>query len=92
MSTTATIRWLPNTEPDWAGNRIYAGRASGVYDESLTKTVLATPGAALQVTFTGLQDGVPWFFAVTAFDSSGNESEFSDEVSKINRLIAVMAA
>lgn len=91
-TTSAIIGWLPNSEADVAGYHIYAGRASGVYDQSLTQTVLNTPGAALIVTFTGLEDGVQWFFAVAAFDTSDNEGELSDELSKINRYISLRAA
>jgi len=32
---------------------------------------------------TGLQNGRTYYFTVTAIDAAGNESSFSDEVSKL---------
>lgn len=70
-----TVTWLPNTEPDLAGYRVYHGRASGSYEAfvSVADTVLV---------FRGLSAG-RHFFAVTAYDDAGNESGFSEEVSAL---------
>lgn len=71
-----TITWQANTDRDLAGYRIYCGTASGVY---------ASPTQVGKVTmyrFTEVKAGT-WYCAVTAFDTTGNESGFSQEVSKV---------
>lgn len=78
---SATLSWLAPTEradgtalTDLAGYRIHYGRMSGVYDYQID---LHTPGIATYV----VENLVPgdWFFAVTAYDSAGLESDFSNE-------------
>ena len=72
----ATLSWLANTESDLAGYRVYeAPCASGSncpYDR-----IGAT--AATQYVATGLTNGVTRFFAVSAVDAAGNESDLSYE-------------
>jgi hypothetical protein len=72
----ATLSWLANTESDLAGYRVYkAPCASGSncpYDR-----IGAT--AATQYVATGLTNGVTRFFAVSAVDVAGNESDLSYE-------------
>ena len=69
-----TLHWQPNTEGDFAGYRIYeAGCASGStcpYDR-----IGATSGTTFLVT--GLANGVTRYFAVSALDRAGNESDLS---------------
>jgi len=66
--------WSPNDESDLAGYKVYHGNASRQYGIPLVvKDTLAT--------ISGLQHGVKYFFAVTAFDTTGNESGYSQEVS-----------
>ncbi len=69
------IQWLPNAEPDLAGYIIHYGTASRSYSYT------ATVGMATSHTVENLQQGREYFFAVTAYDTAGNESHFSDEVS-----------
>jgi len=66
--------------------RIYASMASGVYDKAndLLETIPFT-GEQTEYTGSGVltsQQGmtVRWYFVVTAVDSEGNESGFSNEV------------
>lgn len=73
-SAQATLSWNANTESGVTGYKIYYGQASRGY----TSTVNA--GAATSYTVPGLQDGRAYYFAVTAYNSSGAESEFSQEV------------
>ncbi len=68
------ISWNENTESDLAGYRLYYGSAS----QSYTDTV--DVGLVSHYTVGGLSEGETYYFAVTAYDFSGNESEFSDEV------------
>jgi len=70
-----TLTWDANREPDLAGYRIYCGTVSKVYPTNQTVPV-GTTTATIQPL------GAPTYCAVTAFDTSGNESPFSSEVSK----------
>ena len=73
-SAQVTLAWDPNPEPDIVGYRVHYGPASGSYRVHLD--------AGLNTTYTvaNLPDGGTYFFSVTAYDSSGNESGFSNEV------------
>ena len=76
-ASALTLAWDPNTEPDLAGYRVYYGTASGVYVDSVNA------GNTTTYRLDGLLDGVTYYIAVTAYDTSGNESDFSKEVSGI---------
>ena len=70
----ATLSWLPNTEPNLAGYKVYFGQASRTYQAPVDVA------NSIGYTLTGLQEGVVYYFAVTAYNSGG-ESAFSSEVS-----------
>lgn len=81
---SATLSWEAPTErtdgtalTDLAGYRIHYGRMTGVYDYQID---INTPGIATYV----VENLVPgdWFFAVTAYDTSGLESDFSNEATR----------
>jgi len=72
-----TLAWDPNTEPDLAGYRVYVGTSSGVYSAP------TNVGNVTTYTVTGLQPGRTNYFVGTAYDSTGFESGFSNEVSVI---------
>jgi phage baseplate assembly protein W len=77
-TANATVSWYANTESDLAGYRIYVGTRSGSYGfvgpfEVTNSTSFTVPNLPL---------GATYFFAVSAFDKSGNESAKSTEVSK----------
>jgi len=74
----ATLSWLPNTEPDLAGYKVYFGQASRIYQAPVDV------GNSIGYTLTGLPEGVVYYFAVTAYNSGG-ESAFSSEVSMLVR-------
>jgi len=73
-SAQVTLAWDQNNEADLAGYKVHYGTASGNYQVHLDAGLNTT------YTVTNLPDGVTYFFAVTAYDSSGNESGFSYEV------------
>ena len=75
----ATLSWTLNSEPDLAGYKIYVGTAAGLYSYPGSPFVVGLTGS---YTVTGLPVGQTYFFAISAFDSSGNESGLSSEVSK----------
>ena len=71
-----TLRWLPNTESDVAGYRVFqAACASG--PDCPFRPVGSTTGAEFQVE--SLSNGVTRFFAVAAYDRAGNESALSGD-------------
>lgn len=71
------LQWAANPESDIAGYKIYAGRATGVYDAPGSPVVVA--GQVTQGFFPINADG-DWFFALTAFNTSDMESGFSAEI------------
>ena len=77
-SGTATLSWDASAGPDLAGYKIYQATAPGAFGAPLaTVTIDLTT-----YTVTSLESGSTYFFAVTAYNSDGSESSFSNEVSK----------
>lgn len=77
-TSSATLSWNPNTDADLAGYKVYRSTTSGVYGAP----VATLPSNVTSYQFTSLQAGFTYFFVVSAYDSAGNESGFSTEVSK----------
>ncbi|MEW6570533.1 MAG: fibronectin type III domain-containing protein [Nitrospirota bacterium] len=81
---TVTLSWSPPTSnengtrlSDLAGYKVYYGTTSGKYSRSIDV------GNVTSYTVYNLADSATYFFAATAYDRSGNESEFSNEVVKM---------
>jgi hypothetical protein len=72
---SVTLAWDANTETNLAGYRMYYGIASGDYSASIDVPVPATSGK-----INGLIEGLKYYFAVTAYNTDGIESDFSSEV------------
>lgn len=73
------ITWDPNTEPDLAGYRVYFGATSRGYTQ-VSANLPAAPG--VPITFTREQpDATTVFYAVTAYNTQGLESDYSNEIS-----------
>jgi hypothetical protein len=70
--TNVGLAWSPNPEPNIAGYIVYYGRASGNY----SRLVTVTQTRAL----IGVRGSRTVYFAVTAFDTNGLESDLSEEV------------
>lgn len=84
---SATLGWQPPTErtdgsalTDLAGYRIHVGSAPGVYGKVIN---VDHPGLSSYVV-EGLTSGT-WYFAVTAIDRQGLESNYSNAASKVIR-------
>ncbi len=77
LASYLTLAWDSNTEQDFAGYRVYYGTASRDYVDSIDVGNITT------YRLDDLLDGVTYFIALTAYDTSGNESDFSHEVSGI---------
>jgi len=80
---TATLSWTaPTTNSDGssltdlAGYKVYVGTASGNYQAPVTV------GKVTSYTLSNLTDGGTYYFAVSAYNTSGEESAKSNEASK----------
>jgi len=69
--------WDANSEADLSGYKVYVGTNSGVYGASVGMVGVLT---APTYTVTGLVPG-KYYFAVTAYNTQGIESGYSNEVS-----------
>jgi hypothetical protein len=77
LADSATLHWQANTESDLAGYRVYYGVQSRSYGP-----YIPTAKTVTSYTLNGLTPGKTYYFALTAVDTSGNESGYSREVSK----------
>ena len=73
------MSWTSNSEADLAGYKLYVGTAPGRYTYAGSPLIIGLMGS---YTISGLPMGQTYYFALSAFDSSGNESALSSEVSK----------
>ena len=73
---SANLTWDANQEPDLAGYKVYYGTTSRNY------TTPIDVGNSISSTVPNLAAGVQYFFSITAYDTSGYESIFSNEVSR----------
>jgi hypothetical protein len=75
MAATILVSWNANTETDLEGYRIYYGTQSGQYGAPINV------GNTTSYLSTVPDDGTTYYIALTAYDETGNESDFSEEVS-----------
>lgn len=71
--TSPTLNEDSSSLTDLAGYKVYYGTSSGVYTNSIDV------GAATECVIADLDNSVNYYFSVTAYDTSGNESVFSEE-------------
>jgi hypothetical protein len=76
---SATLAWSAPTDGRVTGFRVYVGASSGSYQP---KGNGFNAGDGTSFTVTGLDSGKTYYFAVTSYDGSGNESSFSAEATK----------
>jgi len=74
-ASSVTLAWNPSTSTNVVGYKIYYGLTSGIYNN--TNFVAGSTNVAIS----GLVEGTTYYFAATALDSFGNESQFSNETS-----------
>lgn len=72
MIDPVKLIWDGNSEPDLAGYKVYIGTASRNYNSPVTIGIVS------EYPLDGLGVG-KWYIAVTAFDTAGNESAYSNE-------------
>ncbi|MEK6598397.1 MAG: Ig-like domain-containing protein, partial [Gemmatimonadota bacterium] len=70
-----TLTWNPSADSNVTGYRIYYGVASRTY------TNIVDVGGATSVTISNLVEGVTYYFAATAYNVLGMESDYSGEIS-----------
>jgi hypothetical protein len=68
------IAWDANTESDLAGYKLFYGTTSRSYLNSIDV------GNTTEYTLTGLIEGTTYYFAAKAYDTSDNESDYSQEL------------
>jgi len=81
-TTTVTLAWDANTEPDLAGYKLYQANAPGG-----PYTLVQTVGLVTTTTLPGLADGT-YYWVLTAFDLAANESGYSNEVTFTGETVA----
>jgi hypothetical protein len=74
---TVVLDWNPSVSANVAGYNVYYGTNSGNYIYEVDA------GDATSVTLSNLICGATYYFAATAYDTNGDESPFSAEVSFI---------
>jgi hypothetical protein len=83
LAKKITLGWDANPEPDLEGYVIYRNIESPgppyTYADELAEDELQNP-LNPQVTITGLNEHTRYYIAVTAYDTQGNESYYSDQL------------
>lgn len=68
------LKWDAVLRDDLKGYKVYFGAAPRQYDQ------VYDAGNATQFHLDALQENTPYYLAVTAYDTAGNESEYSTEL------------
>jgi hypothetical protein len=71
--SSVSLQWTPNTDPSVSGYRVYYGGDSRGY------TNVLNAGSLTNASVEGLEEGKTYYFAVTAYDDFGDESDYSVE-------------
>ncbi len=77
FSAQVTLTWNSNSESDLSGYKVYYGNSSRSYSFNVDV------GNQTSYAVKGLNEGETYYFAVTAYGFSGNESGYSKEVSYV---------
>jgi hypothetical protein len=83
---TLILSWQSSPERDIKTYNVYYGQVQGQYPVKLT----FGPGVTSSL-LTGLQDGIRYYFVISATNTSGNESAVSAPVSSVPHLIQGIA-
>lgn len=79
-TTTAGLAWDAVASTAVTGYRLYYGTASGRYSQAAGQGL--NVGKVTAYTLTGLTRGTRYYFAVTAYSATGQESAYSNEAFK----------
>ena len=80
MAAEVTFTWDANTETDLAGYKLYQSDVSGGYVFGGGNEIATIP-AGTEIYTENISEG-GWYWVMTAYDTSGNESGPSNECSK----------
>lgn len=80
LADTAILVWTANTETDLAGYKVYQSTVAGTYGPA---TLVLGEVITSTLTLPTLTVDRQYFFTITAYDTSGNESPKSLQVNKI---------
>jgi chitodextrinase len=86
LAGEALLTWDPNGEENLAGYRVYVGLLPGVYGAPIDV------GRVTSWTVPNLTAGATYYFAVTAYDTAGNQSGYSNEATKTIPLLTDLIA
>lgn len=78
-ASNITFVWDASTSTDVAGYKLYQSTISGSYDSSKVVADISAPNTTARIE--NIQDGT-YFWVVTAYDGNGNESGYSNEVTR----------
>lgn len=76
----ANFAWSPNPESNLAGYKIYYGTETRMYTASVDVGLPATVDGRVPASLSGFIPGITYYFAATAYDTDGFESDYSTEV------------
>jgi VCBS repeat-containing protein len=77
----ADISWLPNSETNLAGYEIHYGTTSQNYTTVIDVGLPEPVDGRIHAAVDDLAEGNTYFFAAKAYDSNGDESDYSQEIS-----------
>ncbi len=77
------VSWVENSVSDVAGYKVYYGTVSHNYQSNVDA------GTFTSVEIDGLSAGITYYFAVTAYNKSGNESAYSQEIQATIPIVSV---
>ncbi len=80
MAAEATFSWVPNSETNLAGYKVYYGNSSRNYTNVIDVGLPQPNNGRIQASVDGLAEGETYYFAATAYDSQGAESDYSIEI------------
>ncbi len=78
-TASVSFQWDPVTDSDLAGYRIYQSTSSNSLGTLIKDNI---PPSTTSYQATNLTKGTTYYFVVKAFDTSGNESSPSNQISK----------
>jgi hypothetical protein len=85
QAAQVTLAWDANTDPAVTGYKLYYGYASRTYGTPVNV------GNVTQFTLSEIEEGKISYYAVTAYDTNGNESAYSTELECFT-LVPVLSA
>ena len=80
LAGDVALAWDAVSADDLAGYKVYYGTSSGSY---LAPINVAANQTTCTVSSSYFQPGQMYYFAVTAYDDAGNQSDYSNQVSKM---------